>query len=82
MPCATCEHTMQNIAEPGTTPAWWCPRCGSICTLHVPDTKAPALVHRCREMQALNVGLTFRVDWKRLGIAESINLPANRPTEQ
>lgn len=82
MSCPTCDHTMQRLnCGCETSRRWfWCPRCGTV-KQDESDADAPALVDRCRKMQALNVGLTFRVDWKRLGIAESINLPKNRPTE-
>jgi len=29
MPCAVCNHTIQNIGHPGRR-IFWCPRCGSL----------------------------------------------------
>ena len=85
MPCPTCDHTMQPAArdENGVT-VHWCPRCGTLRLTtprgHVND-EPPKLVARCREFEKQTADLDPPIlgDWRRLGIAESINPPADRP---
>ena len=51
MPCAVCDHTLQNVGAEGRR-VYWCPRCGSlkIETGDFGDTQAPALVGRVRSV--------------------------------
>ncbi len=83
MACATCGHTMHRIVERH----FWCPRCGSLLSMRVPgmpdmDVSVPSLVERCREFQRLhrsNFDEFVGDDWRRLGFAESIAKPEDRP---
>lgn len=84
MSCPTCDHTMEGINSTVFENAtiFHCPRCGTTknrdgsCTV-------PKLVDRIRELESGYVRPDeyppLTSDWRRLGIAESINLPANRP---
>lgn len=83
MPCPTCDHTVQGIGFG----MFWCPRCGTLIW-HTGAGKAvdvPKLVERCRKLEAAHVGaspgvgLNLTLDWHRLGLAESINKPEDRP---
>lgn len=74
---------------------YWCPRCGTLRLQGLPGLQenckdeAPSLVKRCRKfvphISADNELLgserieSIQSAWRRLGIAESINLPENRP---
>jgi hypothetical protein len=66
---------------------FWCPRCGTLRSLSVtnlPTDTTPKLVERCRELEATVTASAEAYpavarDWLRLGVAESINLPKNRP---
>lgn len=86
MACPTCSAMMQNIGTDAVR-QFWCPRCGTITgPFAYGEAQAPKLVERCRTM-ALQMGVDdlcnareLRVFWRRLGIAEAINLPANRPS--
>lgn len=82
MPCDTCGHTMQTILDPSSC-FHWCPRCGTIKTGGGTVVEVPKLVERCRLFQISELwdktnprGLE---EWKHLGIAESIDLPEDRP---
>jgi len=89
MACPTCDHTMSCLGETveglSRKAIWWCQRCGSIRIDGFGSfDEAPKLVERCREFEK---GREMRDDdnvfskWHMLGIAESINLPEQRPTE-
>lgn len=80
MACPTCDHTMHDICHQ----VYWCPRCGTVKG-PVGSPAVPKLVERCREFQnEVNehelkaVWVRFQHRWRRLGIAESINLPEKR----
>lgn len=86
MSCPTCDHTMQCITHDAASLSahYWCPRCGTL-TAKVGDftkTETPGLVARCREFEKAIPGNVVgeMKEWKRLGIAESINRPEDRPT--
>lgn len=76
MACPSCDCTMQGLGYG----IFHCPRCGT--TLNADGSYSiPALVHRCRNFEDQVIGRkTDRYDevWRRTGIAESINIPANR----
>jgi hypothetical protein len=61
---------------------FWCPRCGTLRDELASSNHIPKLVERCRRFDEL-VGATVsgqsKHHWHTLGIAESINLPADRP---
>jgi hypothetical protein len=50
MACATCSHTVQNIAS--FTPAiFWCPLCGTLKMAgSVPESEQPKIVERLRKL--------------------------------
>lgn len=87
MSCPTCDHTMQSLGVDAQQAKrfYWCPRCGTIktvitsCNDEIDD--CPKLVERCREYAESDCLLDkfARHWWKTMGIAESINLPADRP---
>lgn len=79
MACPTCDHTMQKLPVENP-PHFWCPRCGTLAvglTSRL-DTSAPKLVLRCREFAPVIHHVDDIVAWKRLGIAEAIDPPADR----
>lgn len=91
MSCPTCGGTMQRLADIGLAVSiFWCPRCGTTrrrfgdFVERIEDTR-PALVGKCREFEA-NAALGSKyvsqaaADWRRLGIAEAIHRPEERPT--
>lgn len=91
MSCPTCTHTMTPLGVvDGNFKYFWCPRCGTIRAVLMNQKEqdsVPKLVERCRQFRAkvLNTmdvpGRVFRLEeWRRLGIAESINVPEERPT--
>ena len=83
MSCPTCDHTMAGIGYG----MFHCARCGSLDLGDgVPGPIViPALVMRAREFEThpllplLAVKGEIGKLWLRLGIAESINTPDNRP---
>lgn len=88
MSCPTCDKTMQLAAEDknGVT-VHWCPCCGTTRFTtpkgHVND-EVPDLIKRCRKFEDILYGRdtcspAIPQDWERMGIAEAINLPENRP---
>lgn len=93
MSCPTCDGTRQHVGFTGNGGAvHWCPRCGTVSQTFGTDERhdyVPKLVERCREfelvvMPKLNgVGIgdnsTVRTEWRRIGLAESINPPGKRP---
>ena len=96
MACPTCDHSLECVLRDAAsdTTAYQCPRCGtSVVLCHGvpngpgnPRVYVPQLVERCREFAGkMNLGPlsnSLAVDeWRRLGIAESINLPAARPKD-
>lgn len=81
MPCPTCDHTVQCLTCRPESPAndvFWCPRCGTILMGHMGDTGIPKLVERCRAFREEFWANETPPIWDRLGIAESINIPAER----
>lgn len=93
MQCPTCDHTMEGIGYCHVSgmegQAFHCPRCGTIKT---PDGKVvtPGLVDRCREWETSitkdddelytpTVRKVLTYNWRKLGIAESIRVPKDRP---
>jgi hypothetical protein len=84
MSCPTCDHTMASIAHE-TLHIWQCERCGTLKTQHFlgidpPNFYVPKLVGRCREFAQRfdQPAKVLAQMWRHLGIAESINLPADR----
>lgn len=82
MACPTCGEAMKGVGDYGA----WCPVCGTLCPLNqqYPSAKngtaIPKLVERCREFDKMMNSSEFDDDlWRRLGVSESIHLPANRP---
>lgn len=88
MPCPTCDHAMKHIGHNRSHSVYWCPGCGTIKDDNphsddaVREAAAPKLVSQCREYASHfckeNIAQYYRNTWNRLGIAESINLPADR----
>ena len=86
MACPTCDHTMENIST-GRDNDWYtflCPRCGTVRMYEAGDegnaeVYVPKLVGRCRTFEGQFWPTGPAPIWRRLGIAESINLPADRP---
>ncbi len=83
MSCTTCGDTLYGV---GTAAVWHCPRCGTLLMAsgdHM-DIFVPKLVKRCREFEriipTIIVGPAWDSEWRGLGIAESINLPGERPS--
>lgn len=85
MSCPTCDHTMHSVSS-STAMLFWCPRCGTLAQkgARVDTQDVPKLVECCRRFRKtigpdyMSQFASCRDDWKRLGIAESINLPENR----
>lgn len=94
MSCPTCDHTMEMVGDYFISVAH-CPRCGTLTVTrtttdgdgdeeklsHHSNTYVPKLVERCREFERgipTNVVSEMR-EWKRIGIAEAINKPEERP---
>jgi tRNA(Ile2) C34 agmatinyltransferase TiaS len=77
MSCPTCSHTMQGVGYG----VFHCPRCGTMKG-PIGEVVTPALVERCREYERgaldMDTDPVAVSEWERLGIAESINTPANR----
>lgn len=89
MSCPTCSHTMMALGcRTSDSPFYICPRCGTAKTCDG-VVCVPALVDFCRRFgvevwassSARNTVSTDELDaiWNRLGIRDSINLPAARP---
>lgn len=94
MPCPTCDHTLEALGYCDGGTIYHCPRCGTIQHGNQfvdapPRIYVPKLVERCREFIA-EVGddkkhcrgffpIDVKQHWHRLGIAESINKPEDRP---
>lgn len=80
MSCPTCDHTMQYCGVHGDNFMYWCPRCGTIQGRFgekLSDSYRPKLVDRCIAYR--DSGRFMREsEWVRLGIQESICLPAER----
>ncbi len=77
MSCPTCSHTMACLSSADICrPIFHCERCGTIVA--GVDVYVPKLVERCRKF-GVELGPRWNELWKWLGVAESINLPENRP---
>ena len=81
--CPTCSHTMTAFGCKVTDRNFYvCPRCGTIKTcdgLNAPTIIVPVLIERCREFEKfLPINQSLKATWRKLGIAESINVPENR----
>lgn len=82
---------MASINNLAARRVFWCQRCGTLKTetyTGTPDdwfveVEAPKLVERCRRfapsLERLPEHTGVETAWHRLGIAESINLPADLP---
>lgn len=85
MPCETCDGTLTRVGDDGMLRVFWCPRCGTLAKLHATrdecrDTGVPKLVERCRLHRKLSLDAGDNdSSWHQLGIAESINVPGDRP---
>lgn len=87
--CPTCSATLEKLCHADGKDYWHCPRCGTNVVEHVAsgwrDIYEPKLVDRCRkfgEYLARYVpgqGETLPQCSHRLGIAESIANPEDRP---
>jgi Zn-finger nucleic acid-binding protein len=94
MACPTCDHTMEFVGPVGhmeQQSVYWCPRCGTLKVAdgEREDVSTPKIVERCREFEThlydcennddYGVYLArLPEDWRRFGIAESINPPDRR----
>lgn len=82
MPCPTCDHTMQKVADN----VFWCERCGSILMANPNYLGAhtiPMLVGRIQRLlfEKREVGLFSEHErrlWHTLGIFEAIATPVER----
>ena len=93
MACPTCDHTLECFGIDRGTQLFHCGRCGTVVEIEADGAHhphGPKLVERCREFRAARhpsfkaeVGIfgdpVLAAEWYRLGIAESINLPGDRP---
>ena len=77
MACPTCSHAMASVGSG----IFHCGRCGTLIGCYSDGSAVvPKLVERCREFSAgWDENDPAAILWHRLGIAESINVPANRP---
>jgi hypothetical protein len=77
MACPTCDHTLAGLSD-----KWFhCDRCGTAVydpDGENPDVYVPKLVERCRTFGA-TLGRAWSALWYQQGIAESINVPTERP---
>ncbi len=74
MSCPTCDHTMQHMYHMDGC-AYWCPRCGTV-KVDGASHHVPKLVERCRQFDADTMSSP---EWRRLGVAEAISRPEERP---
>ena len=89
MACPTCDHTMQRLNGDVNMFYFWCPRCGTLVENSRGELtqEAPKLVNRCREFEASCYQASGWRDtshykrWVSIGIAESINVPTERPSD-
>jgi len=90
MACPTCDHSMASIGDVAVRRIFHCERCGTVkIETYTGDPQkwevevyVPKLVERCRIFEsslAPDSQSGGGIDWRRLGIAESINLPEARP---
>lgn len=92
MNCPTCDHTMTRLVSHNRILYAHCERCGTLKVTILdanpgadnPRFYVPKLVERCREFERAHIAeidestLWVEREWKRLGIAESINKPEDR----
>jgi Zn-finger nucleic acid-binding protein len=80
MSCPTCDHTMHCVASRADLmdrDVFWCQRCGTVL-FGKDHAHAPKLVERVRTFREQFWPNETPPIWTRLGIAESINTPAER----
>ena len=78
MACPTCGETMAYVSDN----VMHCPRCGTVRQTVLGNVYVPKLVERCRQFthDAADYVPQEAIDiWDRLGSAESIALPQDRP---
>lgn len=83
MICSTCDHTMHGIGHA----MYHCPRCGTLAGCYADGSvTVPALVERCRAFGAMIANAPgaipvsiLKSELHRLGVAEAIHKPADRP---
>lgn len=88
MSCPTCDHTMNFLTRAEDMNFYHCPRCGTAVVKIDPSSArnypdrvyVPKLVDRCRRFETTHDSNSVAQKWHRLGIAEAINTPENRPT--
>ncbi len=86
MSCPTCDHTMEGLGYCDGGMIFHCERCGTVThavatSLGPNRVYVPRLVDRCRRYE--DMMRSERADayqWRRIGIAESINVPGKRGT--
>jgi hypothetical protein len=88
--CPTCGHTLARLAASGRCDVYHCERCGTAVVRYASgfsEAYRPKLVNRCRAFAAKVLstsdvsGADFRwAEWRRLGIAESIDKLTKRRT--
>jgi uncharacterized Zn finger protein len=87
MSCPTCSHTLGRLCVHEGMAFAHCERCGTVTVTILdanpgsdnPRVYVPKLVERCREFERIRATLPTVIDWKRLGIAESIRCHEDRP---
>lgn len=86
MPCPTCDKTFECVSRNEDMATFQCPICGTVMIKDYRNKQeavyVPALVERCREFEAAFNPQLHTPAWHTLGIAESINLPADRPAPE
>ncbi len=84
MACPTCGNTMTMLCiDIGSGTYYHCDRCGTVRIARFSDMEdiVPKLVERCLDFFSVaEIGPVGEMLWAKLGIAESIHPPADRPT--
>lgn len=86
MPCPNCSHTLDGVGSHGGMIIHHCMRCGTMTHTNGEGTHVaiytPKLLLRCRDFESTYLAPTGPIpvftDWHKLGISESIHLPADR----
>jgi uncharacterized Zn finger protein len=57
MPCPTCSHTMHGLDTAGAERLFWCPRCGTVKSIHgdYENVTVPFLADRIRAAEDTTV---------------------------